>query len=320
MRNKFLLGLLFVLMIVAGGVGGWWLKNCGGVIIRVGQRQSEVDYDLQSALDFLSYQLKKEGYRVGGFSYNGDLYPAVFNNARVNIFVRGYKPFYDVRMSEKAKNVMYVHRTAAFYQEEMRNYDYYLTSQKMVFNGVKREIPISFFGGGAVPHERLKPDYRFDVLYIYEVMDNDFYKFLMANYAAKVYSGIEFMGFSQPERERLLSEAKVVMYNTLSLKSEIADSDDLYVPYAVYDIMSYGRPLLTSYRYKLHREFKDLVGVYNDDTQSAIEKLTRAFEMSDEQREKMAGIAREKLLRDQQSYSLLRGSDKKIKNINDRFR
>lgn len=295
-RNKILFGLLLCVMFIVGISGGYWVRQQGGVVLRVGQNQNEIDYDLHSALQFLTYRLEQAGKKVAGVSYNGDLYPEKFNNAKVNVFVRGYRPFFDLRMGNNAKNIFYVHRTPAFYREEMRNFDGYLTSQKSMFEKTKDELSIRFFGGGAVPHDRLEPDYRFDVLYIYEYNNTAFTHLLQTRYNAKLYSGIEFMHLSKAEREKLLAEAKLVVYDVLSPESDIGDNDKWYVPYAVYDIISYGRPVLTDYREELARLFGSNVFMYADNFADRSEWLKQVLQMNDKEREDKAAAARERLL------------------------
>lgn len=295
MKNKLLLGLFFTVMFGIGVFGGYLLKPNGGVVIRVGQRQNDVDYDLNSALDFLVYQLEKGGMKVAGRTYSGELYPEKFNEAAINIFVRGFKPFFDVRMGDEATDVFYVHRTPSFYREEMRHFDYYLTSQKSVFDTEKRNLPISYFGGGAVEHERLEPNYQTDILYIYEEENFELRDALLKRYAVKEYSGIEFMQLTQAEREKALMSARVVVYEMLSLQSSMADSDETYVPYAVYDIISYGRPLLTNYRAKLEEVFAGNVWLVSESLEQQYEQLDNVLKMSEEQREEKAGQAREQL-------------------------
>lgn len=295
-KNKILFGLLLCVMLIIGIGGGYWLKRQGSVVFRVGQRQNEIDYDMHAALVFLAYRLEQAGLKVVGMSYSGDLYPEKFNQAKTNIFVRGYRPFYDTRMGDNAKNIFYVHRTPSFYREEMRNFDAYLTSQKSMFENTRNELPIRFFDGGAVPHERLEPDYRFDVLYIYEYYNSSFAGFLSSRYTIKQYSGIEFMLLGKAKREEALAQAKVVIYDSLSPQSDIADSDKHYVPYAVYDIISYGRPVMTGYREELLRLFGEDVFMYADKLEDKEVLLARVLQMSDTERENKAAAARKRLL------------------------
>ncbi len=274
-------------------VADW--RNTETAVIRIGNARTEVDYDLAVATEYLAYRLERDGYRVLGTAYKGELYPAAFDGAGVNVFVRGFLPFYDARMNEVGKNLFYMHRAGEFYEEELRGYDAYIFSQKTVYDKKKTDIQAVFFGGGAVPHKRLEPAYENDVLYIYEDDQENFAGLLKHNLKAETFGAVEFAMLSTAEREAALKKARVVVYNMMP-DGDDADYDEHYVPYAAYDIMGYGRPLVTNRRAGLENEFGGLVWLYDEGGESRIQALQEAFAVGNDVREQLAGGAREILL------------------------
>lgn len=279
-------------------------QNERTVAIRVGNVRAETDYDLWAAINYLSYQLERSGYKVLGTAYGGELYPEEFNRAGINVFVRGFLPFFDVRRNEAGKNLFYIHRADAFFKEELRRYDTYLFSIDKFYNKMKQDVAAVFFWGGGVPHERLEPQYEYDVLYIYEDDQGDFSGFLKNSLDAKTYGAVSFALLSSKEREDLFKRARVVLYNMMP-EDEDADFDENYVPYAVYDIMSYGRPLVTNRRLGLVNDFIGKVWLYGDGFESRVSALQDALGLTDDVRENIAGAARKKLLNMEEEKAVL---------------
>ena len=202
MKTKIL--LFCCLFLIGLGCGAGVRRFCDNrtVAIRVGQPKTLVDYDLMSSVNFISYHLEKQGYNVMGVSYAGDLYPASLNRAKHNIFVRAFEPFYDVRLRQDKKNIFYVERFVRQYAEEFVGYDEYLTSQKHIQHVMAPQVKIHYLPSGAVPHPLLKLDYQYDVLYIFETLNNsyaDFLEYYIKN--VKIYGGATFANLSDKERE-----------------------------------------------------------------------------------------------------------------------
>lgn len=298
-------GVVFgvVLLILLGFCAGFELKNyvhTKSVAIRIGASEDYVDYDMQTAINFLGNKLKQDGYFIKGISYGGNMYPEELNDVGVNIFVHGFTPIFDERMDDEALNVVYLHRNTGFYAEEMRNFDIYLSSQKSILASLDETDDRRFLFGGAVEHAALEPQYAYDVLYIYEFSTNEYFQFLQ-QFKHKVYSGVAFALLSDEEKRQELARARLVVYI-----SEVSDKDDdNYVPYAVYDIISYGRPVLTAYNHALEK----MVGnsVYFYDNEKGKQLMTSfALSQSDEEREKKALNARDKLFKNQEKKFSLR--------------
>lgn len=293
--------MLIIGVIVFGVVTGFlsnevFEKTRGkSVSIYVGNPKELIDYDLQAAVNYLSYRLEQSGLQVRTVSYSGDLYSKQSGKSDINIFIRGFQPFYDVRFNEKAENIFYIHRRLDLYRSELEGFDKVLLSQKKDFDGLSRVMTSVFFESGAVPHEQLSENYKHDVLYIYEAKDASFEEYIKKKYQSKVYSGIKYAELSKKDKELLLKQAKVVVYNMITNKYGV-DYDEEFVPFAVYDIMSYGRPVVTNYRKKLFDEYSGLVLGFENNLEDKVKVLKKMLETSDKTRERMASLARNILL------------------------
>ncbi len=261
------------------------------VAFRIGAQKRVVDYDMLAATDYLAYLFRRVGYKVPDYAYAGDLYPERLDGAGVNVFVRGFESFFDLRMNERSQNIYYMHRFSNFFEEELRGYDYCLSSQKRALKAGNGATSVTFQAGGFVPHERLEPnEYAYDVLYIYEYYDPDYDAFIQRYTRPKIYSGATFAGLSVKERAEELRKARLVVYDM----SDAVQDDADYVPYAAYDIISYGRPLLTDHKTRLYNETDGNVWLAGN--QDDMKRLTaQALELTDDEREQRGAVARQRM-------------------------
>ena len=286
--------LAFVILLLGFGIGQYVAstinlsQNNKTVAIRVGESPEHIDYDLLAAINFLKYSFERNGFKVDGISYIGNLYPEELNKAEINVFVRGFAQFFDLRMNKDKLNMFYVHRYANFYAEEFQNFDLYLSSQRKIVDAVTTGVTFNFLPQGFVPHEPLKPQkYAYDILYIYEYYNPIYYSYMNQNHRLKVYGGSKFASLSEEEKRDELAKAKVVVYE---MGNSGAD-DETYVPYAVWDLISYGRPVVTNQKLLLSSYFQNNVWLF-DNVENMILATNRALNTSDEIREKKALQAR----------------------------
>lgn len=289
MKTKILLFCCLFALGLGCGAGYRYLTDNKTVAIRVGQPQRLVDYDLMCSINFISYQLEKKGYNVLGVSYAGDLYPSSLNRAKNNIFIRAFEPFFDVRFQKDKKNTFYVERFVRQYVEEFVGYDSYITSQRSIQQEMAHIVKMQYLPSGAVPHPLLEPNYRYDVLYIYETPFMEYVDFLKQYIKnAKIYGGATFANLTENERQAELSKAKLVVYIV-----DMGVRDDLdFVPFAVYDIISYGRPLLTNYTSSLARDFSNNVFLF-DSINNVANNTLKVLQMPNRIREDRAKAARD---------------------------
>lgn len=295
MGAQFFWGVVFCIVVFAGafvaGRESFNAKAAKNVVFRVSSPQKNIKYDLRAALAYLKYRFEENGYTVLGESYAGDMYPRVFDGAGINVYVRGEDALFDMRRNDEAKSIYYVHRFAGMYKEELREYDHYLSSQKKLLLVLQNPEESSFLESGAVPHERLDGTGEYNVLYIYEHYNKAYGSFLQQLDKVKVYAGKEFGRLSEEERKEELAKANLVVYEMTD-----DDHDDAeYVAYAVYDIMSYGRPVLTNYKKELEERFAGMVSFFYAKEDMA-EKTALALNEGQAVLEKKAEKAREILL------------------------
>ena len=290
---------LAALILAAGLITGFVLGNGRKTpvdgdlaVFRIGVEPKHIDYDLWAAIRFLDYMFREAGYEVGDYVYIGDLYPKWADKAGVNVFIRGFVQFFDLRMNPQSRNVFYMHRFSEFYVEELRNYDGCLSSQKKSIEEAKAkgEPAADYLPSGAVPHPHLKPEggYEYDVLYIYEEYSPDYDAFIQRFHQPKVYSGQHFAKIDDETREAELRKARLVVYEM----SAPGHDDEDYVPYAAYDIISYGRPLLTNRKTPLTEKFGGLVWQF-DGLEEMKSATAGALGVADDVRERQAGEARQ---------------------------
>ncbi len=279
------------------------------VAFRIGTEPKYIDYDLDMALKVLKGKFEQKGYRVGEFAYSGNLYPKELDDAKINIFVRGFIPFYDKRFSEDAVNVLYIHRLDNVVKQEFDNFDYYLTSQKVLYDKFKSDENLEYFGTDNISHESIVGEYDCDVLYIFEYNIRSYWEFLKYNDKNEVYSGSAFYNLSEKERRDLLKKCKVVTYSITH--TGLDDSD--YIPFALYDIMSYGKPVITNYNKKLAEKYNGIL-MY-EDANDLMNVTINALKMPDRLREKMALEYKEILDKESVDISFIDKFKKKNKNI-----
>ena len=301
--------LVSVILIIAVGVYlGEQKKEL--VAFRVGVEEKYVDHDLDMALNVLKDKFEKAGYRVGKITFSGNLYPKELDGAKINVFVRGFLPFYDKRFIDDAVNVFYIHRADMLVKQEFDRFDYYLSSQNSTLKKFKNKDVIDYFAVDNIEREHLVGgEYNCDVLYVYEYVSRLYKQFLQASPKNKIISGSSFYLLSEEERKSLLKGCKVVVYG----KGVYGIDDDEYIPYALYDIMSYGRPIVTNYNEKL-KELYDGIVMFEDEY-DMVGATIKALEMSDEEREKKA-LEYKKILDEQEiDVSFIKKYAKKNKNI-----
>ena len=292
MKNIMLL-LSFVALLLGGGsvylYRQWLLAKT--VAFRVSIPEDKLDYDLYAAINYLKQQFQVNGYRFAGTSFTGNLYPKELDDAKINVFIRGQNLFYDSRQRQDSLNIFYLHRYSHYlHNEETRNFDLYMSSQKDFFNFVEKDAKKIYIPAGAVKHKVLKPDYKYSVLVIYEWWDSEL-AYTFQNYSdVKLIGCMNFIKLSQEEREKLLAQAVLVLY----LQENNSGNDINYVPYAVYDIISYGRPVMTNYSQALFNTMGDNVFYFSHVSDIGY-NIDIALRMARHNRENKALKAREKL-------------------------
>lgn len=269
------------LKFMAQKVTGLKQKN---VAIRINLRKQLVDYNMFSAIEYLKFHYIKKGYKVHTL-FGGNLYNPVADAAEINVFIRGNGPFLDARINKDAKNLYFVLNSEHIFPEELNNFDEYLVNSNEFLSGLKvfktDDIKLLF---GSAYHELLAPEYEYDVLFISDSPNSKSTQYINLQYKFKAYTGTDFAQLSDKEKENELCHARLVIYeaNPYTFENNVG--------YAVLNIISYGRPVLTDYSQILKSTFKDDVETFesfkemsekidmllNEDTSVLEEKAKRA--------------------------------------------
>jgi hypothetical protein len=245
----FLVAILVVVVVLGFYLGVKLSKHNGRtlddkvVAFRIGIREKLVDYDLKAMLSYLKCKYEKEGYEVREFAYAGDLYPKRLDNAGVNLFVRGdFVPF-DKRVNEKAHNIYFVQRFVGGYIEEFRNFDEYLSIQEPLIVAAKANgVEVGYLEGGSCKNKNLATKDAKNIIYIYEEKDASVINRVSKIRNAKIYSTIDFAELEEKEKIAELEKARMVVFDR-DLKRL---PDKKYVPYAVYELIGYGKKVITN--------------------------------------------------------------------------
>lgn len=245
----FLVVVLVVVVVLGFCVGLKLSKHSGRtldekvVAFRIGIREKLVDYDLKAMLSYLKCKYEKDGYEVKEFAYAGDLYPKRLDNAGVNLFVRGdFVPF-DKRVNEKAHNIYFVQRFVGGYIEEFRNYDKYLSIQKTLVEAARANgVEVGYLEGGSCKNQNLATKDAKNIIYIYEEKNMDVIDRVSKIKNAKIFSTIDFAKLKEKEKIAELEKASVVVFD----RDLQRFPDKKYVPYAVYELLSYGKKVITN--------------------------------------------------------------------------
>lgn len=225
--------------------------------IRINLRRKLADYNMYAAIEYFKDKLYKKGYETD-ILFGGELYNFVADDADINVFIRGNGPFLDARMNNKAKNLFFTLKSELVFPEEFNNYDGYLVNSQEFLEGLKaiknNSAKLVF---GSAMHEELTTFDEYDILFISDTDKIDVSNYINNNYSFKAYTGMEFVELNRQERENLLAQARLVVYmpNPYTFNNNI--------PYAVLDIVSYGRPVLTAYTKILYKTFGNSIEMYN---------------------------------------------------------
>lgn len=279
--NKFMKIVCLCFALLLGVVIGYFVAIKNGrvmdekkVAFRVELAQNDIDYDLSAMLSYLKCKYEKNGFKVDEFSYLGDLYPKRLNNAGINVFVRGYSILFDKRINKKAHNIYLVSRFIGGHLEEFRNFDEYMTIQKSLANaGKAKGVDMTYLEQGACNNKVLDRRNAKDIVYIFEKNEEAIRTALTSFANVKAYNTFDFAKLSKTEKENVFKNAKMVVYG---VNQELISDGD-YLGFAIYDILSYGVPVITN-RVNLRKNIKNLYYfVLVDDLISLINRLKYSY-------------------------------------------
>lgn len=126
-----LLALIAFLFISKGNVK----TNLNKVALRVGELRQ---YQIMSRADTTKYMEKafsRVGYDVVSTTED-NLYPNIAQDAGVNIYVRGYVPYAQTKLNDKAVNIVYIRDFDVLSEDELKAFDGIATSSHDFYNYV----------------------------------------------------------------------------------------------------------------------------------------------------------------------------------------
>ncbi|MBR5154335.1 MAG: glycosyltransferase [Alphaproteobacteria bacterium] len=243
------------------------------------------------------------GYNVVS-STEDNLYPATAENAGVNIYVRGYVPFNELKVNKNAVNVVYIRDFDALYPEELGAYDGIATSSRDFYNYIRGTgyagVYLPEFTDPSVFYPNVKPNLERDLLY---VGDNDrhspaitaaleaklpleiFGRFWQGNIDEEFIKG-EYI--HDNELASYFSSAKINLVNISVHESELG-----IIPSRVFDIAASKGFMIAPYNKEVEATFGDSIPMYKnaEELKALYEQYLNNAEARAEKAEKAYRIA-----------------------------
>lgn len=109
--------------------------NLNKAALRIGELRQYRTMNRADVNNYMEKAFARVGYDVVS-STEDNLYPSTTTDAGVNIYVRGYNPYNEVKTNPKAVNVVYIRDFDSMYEEELKAYDGIATSSHDFYNYV----------------------------------------------------------------------------------------------------------------------------------------------------------------------------------------
>ena len=256
--------------------------------------------DINSAMERAFTRI---GYNVIT-STEDNLYPATSQDAGVNLYVRGYNPYNELKTNDKAVNILYLRDYDALYPEEMDSYDGIATSSKDFYNYVMGAgyagVYLPEFTDVSVFYPAPNDNIDVDLLY---VGDNNRHSVAIST-ALEAKLPVEIYGrfwqgniddeyikgeyIHDNDLKSYFSSAKINLVNVSVRESEIG-----IIPSRVFDIAASKGFMIAPYNkeieavfgdsipmYKNAEELKALYDQYINDAKARNEKAEKAYKIA----------------------------------------
>ena len=299
-----LTGILLVLIIglftIKDGVRNTDLNK---MALRIGELRP---YRTMNKADIYGYMEKafaRLGYNVIS-STEDNLYPSALEDAGVNIYVRGYNQFNQVRPNKKAVNIIYIRDFDSLYPEELNAYDGIATSSHDFYDYVMSNgyaaAYVPEFSDPSVFYPSPRPELEDDLLY---VGDNDRFSpaismALDAKLPVHIYGRfwenniddgyLQGEYIHESDLGAYFSSAKINLVNISENESRIG-----IIPSRVFDIASAKGFMIAPYNkeieavfgdaipmFKTAEELKALYKKYITDPKARAEKAEKAYRIA----------------------------------------
>ncbi len=120
-----LLALIAFLFVSKGSVK----TNLNKAALRIGELRQYRTMNRADVNNYMENAFARVGYDVVSVTED-NLYPSTAADAGVNVYVRGYNPFNELKTNKKAVNVVYLRDFDSLYEEEMKAFDGIATSSR----------------------------------------------------------------------------------------------------------------------------------------------------------------------------------------------
>ena len=270
-----LTGVLLVLIVCLfafKGDGG--RVDLNKLALRIGELRQYRTMNRADVNGAMERAFSRVGYNVAS-STEDNLYPTSSDDAGVNIYVRGYNPFNELKTNKKAVNVVYIRDFDSLQPEELDAYDGIATSSREFYNYIMSTgyagVYLPEFTDPSVFYPSNKPELERDLLYVGDnerhspaiatVLSTDlpveiFGRFWQGNIDDKYIKG-EFI--HDNDLKSYFSSAKINLVNVSERESLVG-----IIPSRVYDIAASKGFMIAPYNKEIEAVFGDAIPMYKN--------------------------------------------------------
>ncbi len=243
--------------------------------LRIGELRQYRTMNRADTNNFMEKAFSRVGYDVVS-STEDNLYPTNTEDAGVNIYVRGYNPFNEMKANKKAVNIVYIRDFESMYPEEMDLYDGIATSSHDFYDYALgagyAAAYIPELTDPSIFYPNPRPDLERDLLY---VGDNERHSpaisaALEANLPVDIYgrfwvgslednSMVKGEYINDMDLGAFFSSAKINLVNVSEHESQIG-----IIPSRVYDIAASRGFMIAPYNKEIEAVFGDAIPMYHN--------------------------------------------------------
>lgn len=271
--------------------------------LRIGELRQYRTMNRADINAMMERSFERIGYNVVSTTED-NLYPTTAEDAGVNIYIRGVRPFNEVKTTPNTVNILYLRDYAELYENEMKLYDGIATSSRDFYNyAMNAGYATAFVPEMTDPsifHPNFREDLVRDLLY---VGDNNAYS-VAIDMALKAKLPVEIYGrlwtnaidneyikgeyIHDNDLSAYFSSAKINLVNVSAHEAEIS-----IIPSRVFDIAASKGFMIAPYNkeielvfgdaipmFKDEKELKALYNKYINDPKARAEKAEKAYKIA----------------------------------------
>ncbi len=271
-----LTGILLILIIgLFAFKGGVTKADLNKIALRIGELRQYRTMNRADMNTMMEKAFSRLGYNVVS-STEDNLYPSVSEDAGVNVYVRGYNKFTELRPNKKAVNILYIRDFDSLYPEELDAFDGIATSSHDFYNYVMSSgyaaAYIPEFTDPAVFYPSVQESLTTDLLY---VGDNDRFSPAIDS-ALKAKLPVSVYGrFWNDNIEKEYIKGEYIHENDLgayfsSAKINLVQMSETearfgIIPSRVFDIAASKGFMIAPYNKEIEAVFGDAIPMFNNE-------------------------------------------------------